>query len=77
MDSADKKVTPLSEWGEQKSIPEKKGETNEKISLGNSVESVEKGNFGKGVFSAPIAFLTPELSPRLSRGELKKLCCSI
>jgi len=21
--------------------------------------------------------ITPELSPRLSRGELKKLCCSI
>ena len=24
----------------------------------NCVESVEKGNFGKGLFSAPIAFLT-------------------
>jgi hypothetical protein len=37
MDSADKKLTPLSEYGGQKSIPEKKGKTNEEVYLVNSV----------------------------------------
>jgi len=37
MDSADKKLTPLSEYGGQKSTPEKKGKTNEEVYLVNSV----------------------------------------